>query len=546
MTRVVLGVADQGIASELRSTLLEVEGVEILYVADSSQELTWAVLRENPDIVFVHEGLGPEPVLQIIRDLSLRRPASATLLVTSGATTQTAMSLMDSGGRGVVSYPLVFEEVLNRLSGAVEWSGQMRRLLAGAEGSGDNSATSRARVIGFVGAKGGVGTTTLATHLAMDVHRQVETMKVCLVDLDLEKGDVGSILEVRHRTSIADVAKVSEDLSLGTVGDAIVVHESGLHLLLAPLDVREAEYVSPESIRAIVALLRREYDLILIDGGAHVTPAQAAVVELADDIVVVVTPDVLCLRSLRRAISAWQSLVVRDEEDLHVLVNKVSKQNIFPYSAVDKLTSATVLQSFVPSMFKYLEPSLNARDPRAVTETAWWKVIRLIGGELRVVKAMGRVAPATASAAADEGVSASGGLDASVDKPAKRGRGRRLGAESGSIALENVALFPTVLLICLMVWQLCLTGMTFIWSGLASGAAAREYSMTTDQTRVHDAAARSLPGWLAHGMVVSYPPPDAVEVSLPIPVILPGKFALPSRISAKHTVVREPSPGGLP
>jgi pilus assembly protein CpaE len=542
MTRVVLGVADQVIASELRSTLLEVEGVEVLYVADSSQELTWAVLRENPDLVFVHDGLGPEPVLQMIRDLSLRRPASATLLVTTGATTQSAMSLMDSGGRGVVAYPFVFEDVLTRVAGAVEWSGQMRRLLAGA-GNGDTSAGSRAKVIGFVGAKGGVGTTTLATHLAMDVCGQVDTMKVCLIDLDLEKGDVSSILEVRHRTSIADVAKVSEDLSVGTVGDAIVIHESGLHLLLAPQDVREAEYVSPESIRAIVALLRREYDLIVIDGGAHVTPAQAALVELADEIVVVVTPDVMCLRSMRRAISAWQSLAVRDEEDLHVLVNKVSKQNIFPHSAVDRLTSATVLQSFVPSMFRYLEPSLNARDPREVTETAWWKVVRLIGGELSVVKDLRRVpsAPSPAKGStAGGGDPSAGASPVSEGKPSRRSRGRKVIAERGSIAVENVALFPTVLLICVIVWQMCLTGMTFIWSGLASGAAAREYSMTADPTRVSAAAANSLPTWLAKGMVITYPPPDSVKVSLSLPLVFPGAADLPSRISAQHAVVREP------
>jgi pilus assembly protein CpaE len=538
MTRVVLGIADQVVAGELRATLLEVTGVEVVYVADSSQDLTRAVLRESPDIVFVHDGLGPEPVLQTIRDLSLRRPASATLLVTGGATTQTAMSLMDSGGRGVVSYPFVFEEVLSRLSGAVEWSGQMRRLLAGAEGNGDGSAMSRARVIGFVGAKGGVGTTTLVTHLAMDVCRQVETLKVCLVDLDLEKGDVSSILEVRHRTSIADVAKVSEDLSAGTVGDAIVVHESGLHLLLAPQDVREAEYVSPESIRAIVALLRREYDLILIDGGAHVTPAQASLVELADEMVVVVTPDVLCLRSMRRAITAWLSLEVRDEDALHVLVNKVSRGDVFPYSAVEKLTSAAVLETVVPSMFKYLEPSLNARDPRAVTETAWWKVIRLIGGELRVVAATGRtVAPSGPSSG--EGAMTTGDPKPRNGKPARRGRGRLVGADRGSIALENIGILPVVLLMCLIVWQLCLTGMTFVWSGLASDAAAREYSMTTNMDEVRAAAATSLPAGVDSGMTVT-PLADEVKVSLLIPMIVPGTVTLPFQISTTHTVVREP------
>ncbi len=542
MTRVVLGIADQLVAGELRSALLEITGVEVVYLADSSQELTRAVLRESPDIVFVHDGLGPEPVLQTIRDLSLRRPASATLLVTSGATAQTAMSLMDSGGRGVVSYPLVFEEVLTRVSGAVEWSAQMGRLLAGSDGNGDSSAMSRARVIGFVGAKGGVGTTTLATHLAMDVCRQFETMKVALVDLDLEKGDVTSILDVRHRTSIADVAKVSEDLSLGTVGDAIVVHESGLHLLLAPADVREGEYVSPESLRAIMALLRREYDLILIDGGAHVTPAQAALVELADDIVVVVTPDVLCLRSLRRAISAWQSLEVRDEQDLHVLVNKVSKQDAFPYSAVEKLTSATVLETVVPSMFRYLEPSLNARDPREVTETAWWKVIRLIGGELRVVPAVSRLPVALPGSSAGEGETAGGDPQTSGGTRSRRRRGRLVAAERGSIALENAALFPIVLVVCLMVWQLCLTGMTFVFSGLAAAAAAREFSLTSGGPRVTQAAGTALPTWWKDGMKVNYPGGTdgrTVEVSLPIPVLVPGTFRLPTRISTLHTVVPE-------
>ncbi|HYO19329.1 MAG TPA: AAA family ATPase [Dermatophilaceae bacterium] len=542
MTRVVLGIADQVVAGELRSTLLEVTGVEVLFVADSSQELTRAVLRESPDIVFVHDGLGPEPVLQTIRDLSLRRPATATLLVTSGATAQTAISLMESGGRGVVSYPFVFEEVLSRLSGAVEWSGQMRRLLAGADGNGDGSAMSRARVIGFVGAKGGVGTTTLVTHLAMDVCRQVETLKVCLVDLDLEKGDVTSILEVRHRTSIADVAKVSEDLSGGTVSDAVVVHESGLHLLLAPPDVREAEYVSPESIRAIIALLRREYDLILIDGGAHVTPAQASLVELADEMVVVVTPDVLCLRSMRRAMTAWHALGVRDEEGFHVLVNKVSKQDVFPFSAVEKLTSASVLETVVPSMFRYLEPSLNARDPRVVTETAWWKAIRLIGGELRVVVATGRLA-APAGSTAGDGATTTGDPETRGGKSARRGRGRLVGADRGSIALENVGMLPVVLLICLIVWQLCLTGMTFVWSGLASDAAARKYSMTTNEGEVRAAAAKSLPAGVDSGMTVSYPRSplaDAVEVSLLIPMIVPGWVKLPVKISTAHTVVREP------
>jgi pilus assembly protein CpaE len=346
---------------------------------------------------------------------------------------------------------------------------------------------------------------------------------------------------VRHRTSIADVAKVSEDLSGGTVSDAVVVHESGLHLLLAPPDVREAEYVSPESIRAIVALLRREYDLILIDGGAHVTPAQASLVELADEIVVVVTPDVLCLRAMRRAITAWLALGVRDEEGLQVLVNKVSKQDVFPYSAVEKLTSASVLKTVVPSMFRYLEPSLNARDPRVVTETAWWKVIRLIGGELRVVAGTGRLVAPPSSLVGD-GATTTGNPETRGGKSARRGRGRLVGADRGSVALENAALFPLVMMACLLAFVLCLTGMTFVFSSLASGAAAREYSMTPDPDRVTAAAGRALPSLWKGGMKIDFPTSGSaqvVRVKLPIPFVS-DNLNFPTEITMSHTVVPEP------
>ena len=68
------------------------------------------------------------------------------------------------------------------------------------------------KVYAVVGAKGGVGATTVVTHMALDVARTVASLTVCLVDLDLEKGDVPGHVEVRHRLGISDLAKVADDL----------------------------------------------------------------------------------------------------------------------------------------------------------------------------------------------------------------------------------------------------------------------------------------------------------------------------------------------
>lgn len=264
----------------------------------------------------------------------------------------------------------------------------MKAVLAGAAVTN----TTRGEVVAVVGAKGGVGTTTVAAHLAFDHVRDHPQDKVCLVDVDIEKGDVGAIFEVRQSGVDRRRREGLRRPLPHAVHDAVIRHESGLHLLLAPLDVREGEFVSPEAIRAIVSLLRREFDLVVLDGGGHVSPAQASVVELAGECLVVTTPDVLSVRAMRRRMIAWSALGVRREPGFQVLVNKVDRASLFPANAVAKLTTAHVVETQIPYSPRMLEASINDRDPRAVTEVAWWSLISSLRVETGLAKA-----PVTAS-----------------------------------------------------------------------------------------------------------------------------------------------------
>uniref|UniRef100_UPI0008385D9A AAA family ATPase n=1 Tax=Kribbia dieselivorans TaxID=331526 RepID=UPI0008385D9A len=392
MKRIALGFADRAMATELSAILAEIEQVEVVGVLTSSAELVDHCLRQETDIVLIHDGLGPDSATSVIRDLSFRRPGMASLIVSSTGETQTVVDTMEAGGRGVLTYPFVFEQILSRIANASAWVDQMGAVLAGrAAGAG----VRRGKVVAFAGAKGGVGATTFAAHLAVDLHQEWPTAKTILVDLDLEKGDVSAMLDVRHTVSIADVAKIAGDMTIDRIQDATVVHDSGLTMLLAPQDVREVDFISPEALRSVFNHLRREYDVIIVDAGAHATPAQATVVELADEVIAVVTADVLCLRSLHRLTTAWESLGVRKEHDVRVLVNKVDKSDLFPSSAVPKLTRAPVFTTEVPQMARYLEPAVTNRDPRAVTEKQWWTLIREIGRQVTT----GPDAPLPAAAA---------------------------------------------------------------------------------------------------------------------------------------------------
>ncbi len=518
MTVVALGVADQTLAISLKTTLSEIEGVDICYVAESGSELVSAVTRLSPDVVFVHDQLGPDPVWPVIRDLASRLPGCALLVTTADPSPEVFARAMDSGARGVVTLPLSYEDIRARLVGASDWARQMQRLLAGSGLGRDDTAS--ARILAFVGAKGGVGTTTIATHLALDSVRALPGQKVCLVDLDLEKGDVTAVLDVRHGRSIADLAKVAADLSPFTVPDAIVVHESGLHVLLTPADVRDVDAITLLAVRQIFSVLRTEYDVIVVDGGSHVTPMQATLVDLADEVVVVSNPDVSCLRSLRRALSAWETLGVRREAEVRVLLNRMSRADLVQ-GDVGRMVQAQVLGVGLAAMYRRLEPAINSRDPLAVRDRGWWEALRAIGREIGVGRGQTAGAPGVAE-------SPSGGRRAP----------RR--DDGGSIAVETVTVVPAVLAVCLVCWQVLLIGLTFVWSGHAAGAGARALSVNRDPG---PAARAAVPGSVAGNLSIDPERAgvtDRVTVSLPAPLVAPGIASLPLRISSTRSVVVEP------
>jgi pilus assembly protein CpaE len=401
-----------------------------------------------------------------------------------------------------------------------------------------HGAPGRARVLCFAGAKGGVGTTTIATHLALDLRRTLPTARVLLVDLDLEKGDVHAAIEVRHRASIADVAKVSADLSARAVADAVVVHESGLHLLLTPHDVRDIEAVNPRTLREVVAVLRQEYDFVVVDAGSHVTPVQATAVELADEVVIVTTPDVLALRGLKRSIAMWEGLAVRKEADVRVLVNRVSRQTSVSAEAVGQLTRAPVMSVAIPAMFRRLEPAMNARDPLVVREGVWWRALRSVAVELGTQRSPSGTLERPVARPDGMPVDAPAATTAqgSGERSSRWRRRRRGGSDAGSASLELVTILPLTLLILLLCWQVAIYGMAAVVVGHAATAAARAASVGADPAA---AALGSLPSGFANRVSVSSGG-STVTVAFDVPLVAPGVASLPVRVSSTEGVIREP------
>ena len=521
MSKVVIGMADENLVSDLRSLLQEVPDTQVVGVAPDTATLMDYTLRFEPDLVFLHDALGPEPAVQMIRDLTSRRPATAIVQVSPERSTATVIRALEAGARSVVAYPFAFEDFSAKIENALEWAGQMNRVLAGAAAA---MQTGRGKVIAVVGAKGGVGVSTVATHLALDHHLRHPDQSVCVVDLDVEKGDISALLDVRQSVSVADLTKVYQDLSANTVADAVVMHETGIGLLLAPTDVRESEFVTAEALRPVLALLRRDFDVVFVDAGGSVSPAQAAVIELADETLAVTTPDVLSVRALRKRIVAWETLGVRREGELRVLINKVDKASIFPPAAVEQLTTAVVLKNTLPLAQRLLEPAINERDPRAITEAAWWRTLAAVRDELGLESHPRRSAEVAAKPRPER----------------KRLFAGRRAREAGSVALENVAIIPLALLLAFLAFQITVYGLAAIWLGQSTSVAAREYGVHGNAVYAVTKARDTVPEPFSSGLAAEGHG-SSLTVRMKVPLAAGGLVGLPSSLSQNVGIVKEPS-----
>jgi pilus assembly protein CpaE len=388
-TRILPAGADPDAVRSLTTLLSQLPDAEPQPPVGDSTQLVDTLARlaaesvdELPEVVVVHERIGPVPALELIREVALRFPAVGVILVTTDAGPGLFSAAMDSGARGLVALPLSYEELASRVQAVAQWSTGVRRHLGhGSDVFGGVGGT----VVTVSGAKGGVGATLAAIQLALAA--QASGRPTALLDLDLQTGDVASYLDIQFRRSVVDLAAIT-DISPRVLADAVFRHDTGLALLLAPGEGERGEEVTDRVARQIVSALRSRYEVVVVDCGAQLSGAGAAVVEMADTALLVTTPDVIAVRAAKRTVRMWDRLQIRKAEETTVVVNRHTRSTEIQPALVQRITGTALARTAIPANFRELQAVVDAGrvhelDNRSSVKQALWG----LAGELGLVRA---------------------------------------------------------------------------------------------------------------------------------------------------------------
>lgn len=358
----VLAVDDSATVRETLGVLIESQpDMELVGSAASGQEAVRRAAELQPDIVLMDIHMPDLDGIQATWLVSSRAPHGAVIMVTSEERIDFLQKAMSAGAQGYVLKPFGNGTQLFQTIRDVHGRSAARRMQV--IGAGPIDTKFRPRIgkrIVVVGVKGGVGATTIAVSIALQLRERTQR-SVALFDADFVAGDCTLHLDLQPDRTVLDLVPHIDALDAGLIDQVMSKHRTGLHVLARPSSPEQAEVLTADSVRTVGSSLAQMYDDVVIDTVLTYDDRMLAVLDLADLYVVPVTPHLGMLRSARHFLQIARTLGYPDDRMQFVLNRASNLAGLTPDDIASLLGARTFLQ--IPSGGAEVSRAANTGRP---------------------------------------------------------------------------------------------------------------------------------------------------------------------------------------
>lgn len=227
------------------------------------------------------------------------------------------IAVIEAGANDHITQPFYPDALIYRVKSA----------LVRAEATPDTLIGVRGKTIALFGCKGGVGTTTIAVNLAVALHQRSQ-IQCALLDADFSFGDVGVQLDLPRQHTILDLVRNIEDLDPLYVEQVLGDFRGMVRVLLGPPLPEHAELISAEHVTRFMETLRQQFSYTVVDCATSYDERILAVLEHADHLLLICTPEVSAIRNTSTFLDLLRRLKLPQEKVRIVLNRANSNQQI--------------------------------------------------------------------------------------------------------------------------------------------------------------------------------------------------------------------------
>ncbi len=294
-----------------------------------------------PDVLLI-DTRGGNGIPAGLQALKRTNPGLGIVLVAATMEPELLLEAMRAGVNELVAEPLVQADLERAIT----------RVL------GQRPQVESGKIFGFVGAKGGIGTTTVAVNVAAALSRLERGTRTLLVDMHLAGGDAAVFTGVEPKFSVLDAIENTHRLDQTYLNG--LVTEIGTEFdLLSSSDRTFAGQVDPARIRAVLEFVASSYKYVVLD----LPRSDAAVLDALDQaatIYVVANQELATVKSGARLAATLRQRYGRDK--IRVVLSRSDRQADIGVADVERVIGTEIAHTF-PSDYRVALQALNKGRP---------------------------------------------------------------------------------------------------------------------------------------------------------------------------------------
>lgn len=313
-------------------------------------ELILATLTEmqNKSIFLVDLSNNKQEKLDLILKVSQQCPNCKILALSDNPTVDLIIRIMRAGAKEFVPIPILKNEFFDSLNKIISQFEEPKK-------------NNKCKIISVFSNKGGIGKTSLATNLALELSK-ITKESVALIDMNFQMGDITTFLDLKPSFNISymleNIDKINETFLLSTLEK---YKNSSLYILADPPYFKQADNIQPKQITKLFNTLKETFSYIIVDAEASFDGKNIAALDNSDLILLVTVANIPALRNTQRCLELFEKLGY-DKNKTQIVVNRYMENDEIKEDDVEKVLSKSVYWK-IPNNYFALMTAINKGVP---------------------------------------------------------------------------------------------------------------------------------------------------------------------------------------
>ena len=302
----------------IEATRMKLAKIEYLHLIDkevTSENLLAVIAETQPDVILLDFEFQNHP-FDLMEKIVSEYPECAVIAILPESEMVNSDQVVLSGARAFILYPYQPDNLVVTIKRVMELKVRnedylIRIPVLDIDIKPKNTFT-------VFSPKGGTGTTTIATNLAISLQKTLKE-DVLLIDGKHQFGHVALYLNIRTGNSITDLLTHAGMLDERLIQQVVIRHNSGIHVLPSPNSIIDAQGIRPENLFKVIQSLQQVFPNIIIDGGNNLNENTVTYMDSSDKILLVLNPDLASMRDVRQFMEISKNLSYPKDKTLLIL-----------------------------------------------------------------------------------------------------------------------------------------------------------------------------------------------------------------------------------